>query len=142
MTDAEKLKRAYDFIAANLEHMEDMSKDSSFSRMMYESDIEEAKAILAALDATAEPSSLCTHEYRITSESAACSLCGADYLEPEKPEGATVPVMPPLDEQDVWRSLGYDDEREPAVRAILDGARYAYEVGFNRGVEALAKGED
>lgn len=56
MTDAEKLKRAYDFIAANLEHMEDMSKDSSFSQMMYESDIKEAKAILAALDATAEPS--------------------------------------------------------------------------------------
>jgi len=59
----------------------------------------------------------------------------------DAPKGATVPVMPPLDEQDVWRSLGYDDEREPAVRAILDGARYAYKVGFNRCLEALAKGE-
>jgi hypothetical protein len=34
--------------------------------------------------------------------------------------------VPELDEQDIWRSLGYDDEREPHVQYILHGARLAW----------------
>ena len=110
MSDAQKLKRAYDFIAASLKEMEEMSEDSSFSRMMYEDDINEAKAILALLSATAEPSS------------ANISTC---YDEPliSTPEQAT-PVEFPL----------HEFHRKFGGRIIA--ASEAAEWAFNRGVRA------
>jgi hypothetical protein len=34
---------------------------------------------------------------------------------------------PVFDAQDVYRSLGYDSEKEPAVKHILDGARFMFD---------------